>query len=93
MSEGALLWIFMGAGPILLGIFAQKQKGRTGAGWWFLTLVVMIIFYLATDVFARDLVARHGDVVAGLSGAILLGLLPMMIIVATLPKRKNESSN
>jgi hypothetical protein len=89
-SEGILLWLFLGAAPVVLGIVAQKQKGRTGAAWWFLTFVLMIFFYLATDLFASDLVATYGSIVAGISGAILFGLVPMSIIVATLPARRPD---
>jgi len=29
------------SGPILLGLMAQRVKARTGARWWFLSLVLM----------------------------------------------------
>jgi hypothetical protein len=44
-GERQLLWMVLGSIPMLVGVIAQRLKGRTGAAWWFLAFVVMLFFY------------------------------------------------
>jgi hypothetical protein len=77
-GETATFAMVMFSGPVLIGLMAQRVKGRTGALWWFLSLVVMFIAnLLAGGGASSDILAR----------TIMFGALPMVIIVATLPRR------
>ena len=87
-GERQILWLVSGSIPILIGVIAQRLKGRTGAAWWFLGVVVTLFFYLVSAVFFGPSMPEFSDVIVGTSGALLFGALPLLIIVATLPRRK-----
>jgi hypothetical protein len=81
-GERVMYWEILLSIPVILGVIAQRIKGRTGAAWWFFTFVLMLVFYLITDV------SMNHKAFTGLSGALLFGALPMAIIVATLPRKQ-----
>ena len=87
-GERQILWLVFGSIPILIGVIAQRLKGRTGAAWWFLGVVVTLFFYLVSAVFFGPSMPEFSDVIVGTSGALLFGALPLLIIVATFPRRK-----
>ena len=86
---------------VAIGIQAQITKGRTGAGWGFLTFVVLFIIFItlwpnrtmmttqaqprATSTTSRDIFGPTGFAAAV---AIMLRAPLMAIIVSTLPKVK-----
>ena len=86
---------------VAIGIQAQITKGRTGAGWGFLTFVVLFIIFITlwpnrtmmtTNGQPRATPTTSGDIF-GPTGfaaavAIMLGGPLMAIIVGTLPKLK-----
>jgi hypothetical protein len=77
-GETAVFGAVMFSGPILIGLMALRVKGRTGVAWWLLSLIVMIVVnVLAGGGSSSDVLAR----------TIMFGALPMVIIVATLPRR------
>jgi hypothetical protein len=75
---------------VLVGFMAQKWKGRTGAAWWFLTMVLEALAYGLCVVAVANRPDLLRDPVTPISMAILsivLGAGPVAVIVATLPKR------
>jgi hypothetical protein len=66
------------SGPILIGLMAQRVKGRTGVAWWLLGLIVMVVV---------NVLAGGGSSSEVLARTIMFGALPMVIIVATFPRR------
>ena len=82
-SDGIVAWTIMGSLPILIGMIAQRMKGRSGVAWWLLSLVVMSLFYAVSAVYF--LARGERTLYSGLGGALLLGALPLLIIVALLP--------
>jgi hypothetical protein len=77
-GETGVFGMVMISGPILLGLMAQRMKGRTGAAWWLVSFVVMcMVNVLAGGGANADVLAR----------TMMFGALPMVIIIATLPQR------
>ena len=76
-GETAVFGAVMFSGPILIGLMAQRVKGRTGVAWWLLSLMVMVVVNVLAGGSSSDVLAR----------TIMFGALPMVIIVATLPRR------
>ena len=94
MSAWIGLGIFFGA-AFLVGVLAQTWKNRTGAAWFFLTLLVEFIFVLtAWFIQYPEALSEHSaGVVLNTSfffGTSIGGFI-MYLIVATLPKRKVAS--
>ncbi len=83
-GDGIVAWTVMGSLPILIGLIAQRMKGRSGAAWWLLSLVLMSIFYAITAVSLLTLSEK--TLYKGLTGALLLGALPTLIFVILLPR-------
>ena len=85
------LGLFFGA-AFLVGTLAQKWKGRTGAAWFFLTLVLEFIFVMFAWMvqYPGDLAISSVDIIltSSLTAGALFGALPMLLIIATLPKRE-----
>jgi hypothetical protein len=74
----AVFGMVMVGGPLLIGLIAQRVKGRTGAVWWLFSSVIMMVV---------NVLAGGGASSEVLAKVILFGALPMSIIVATLPRR------
>jgi uncharacterized membrane protein YhaH (DUF805 family) len=81
-------WTVMGSLPIVIGLIAQRMRGRSGAAWWLLSLMVMSVFYAVSAVYLLSMGER--TLYSGLGGAIL-GSLPLLIIVALLPRLPRRS--
>lgn len=83
-GDGIIACIVMGSLPILIGMIAQRMRGRSGAAWWLLSLALMSVFYA---VFAVSLLTMSQKTLyKGLAGALLLlGALPVLVIVVLLP--------
>ena len=75
----------MGSLPVLIGMTAQRMRGRSGAAWWLLSLVLMSTCYAVSAVYLLTMGER--TLYSGLGGAMLLGALPLLIIVTLLPRR------
>ena len=84
-GDGIVAWTVMGSLPVLIGMIARRTRGRSGAAWWLLSLVVMSVFYAVSAVYLLTMDER--TLYSGLGGAMLLGALPLLIIVALLPRR------
>lgn len=75
----------------LIGWLAQRWKGRTGALWGFVSLLIMIptwvVIYFSTAMFSPELYAREeGWYALGILVSGGIGLI-MSLVVATLPKK------
>lgn len=88
-GDGIVAWTVMGSLPILIGMIAQLMKGRSGAAWWLLSLVLMSVFYAISAV--SLLTMSEKTLYKGLGGALLLGALPVLIIVVLLPRLPRRS--
>ena len=55
------------------------MRGRSGAAWWLLSLVLMSTCYAVSAVYLLTMGER--TLYSGLGGAMLLGALPLLIIV------------
>ena len=84
-GDGIVVWTVMGSLPLVIGMMAQRMRGRSGAAWWLLSSVVMSVFYAVSAVYLLRMGER--TFYSGLGGAMLLGALPLLIIVAFLPRR------
>jgi hypothetical protein len=78
-AEIAMFGTVVFSGPILLGIMAQRTRGRTGAAWWLLSTIAVLV---------ANLIGGGGSTPEALSYTILLGIAPMAIIIWSLPRRK-----
>jgi len=90
-TNGMLLSLFIAA--VFVGWVAQAWKKRTGAAWWLLTMVVQF-FVLVLCVVAAPRAhlypsSPNWSIVLTLA-TITLGTFPMLLIVATLPRRYHE---
>ena len=81
-------WTVMGSLPIVIGLIAQRMRGRSGAAWWLLSQTVMSVFYAVSAVYLLSMGER--TLYSGLGGA-MLGALPLLIIVALLPRLPQRS--
>ena len=45
-GETAVFAMVMIGGPLLIGLISQRVKGRTGAVWWLLSLILMMVVNL-----------------------------------------------
>ena len=88
-GDGIVAWTVMGSLPVLIGMIAQRMRGRSGAAWWLLSLVVMSAFYAVSAVYLLPMGER--TFYSGLGGAMLLGALPLLIIVVLLPRLPRRS--
>jgi hypothetical protein len=84
-GDGIVAWTVMGSLPVLIGMVAHRMRGRSGAAWWLLSLVVMSVFYAVSAVDLLTMGVR--TLYSGLGGAMLLGALPLLIIVTRVPRR------
>jgi len=82
-GETVVFWLVLGCVPIELGTIAQTWKGRTGAAWWLLSLIVMLLSYFVT---AASYAGPDARMTTYLAGALVLGALPMALIIASLPR-------
>jgi hypothetical protein len=88
-GNSIMVLTILGSMPILIGFMAQRTRGRTGAAWWFLSLVVMTFFYFLIGMLGSIGSSGEGDAVnTGLAGAVLFGALPLSIVVYSLPRRR-----
>jgi len=90
--DGIFVWTVMGSLPVLIGMMAHRMRGRSAVAWWLLSLVVMSLFYAVSAVYLLSMGER--TLYSGLGGALLLGAIPLLLIVALLrrlptPKRSN----
>jgi len=69
-----MLLVILGGVPLLIGVGAQRMRGRTGIAWALLAFVVMFSMFHITGY--------------NLVSTFLYGALPVVLIVATLPNRK-----
>ena len=83
--EGIIAWTVMGSLPVLIGVTAQRMRGRNCAAWCLLSLTVMSVLYAVSAVYLLRMGER--TFYSGLGGATLLGALPLLIMVALLPRR------
>lgn len=83
--------------PILIGIMAQKGKGRTGALWGFITLVIIFVWFsivLMSTISLRE-APGYGDLIDEFVFALIVGapvFVIMAIIVATLPNKNKPTT-
>lgn len=87
-----MTFIAMVITSVLIGWFAQAKKGRTGAIWGFITMLVLIptwlVIYFATAVADRSLY-KSGEDWWTLAIVVCVGTgIVMVLIVATLPKKR-----
>jgi peptidoglycan/LPS O-acetylase OafA/YrhL len=83
-GDSIFVWTVMGSLPILIGMMAQWMRGRSAVAWWLLSLVVMTLFYAVSAVYLLRMGER--TLYSGLGGALLLGAIPLVVIVALLPR-------
>ncbi len=57
-SMSALIGLIIGS--VLIGVFAQREKGRTGAGWAALTFLIGVAWWLFFEI-ALTLAGSSGD--------------------------------
>jgi hypothetical protein len=88
-GDGIVAWTVMGSLPVLFGVIAQRTRGRSGAAWSLLSLVVMSVFYAVSAVYL--LTVDKITLYSGLGGAMLLGALPLLLIVVLLPRLPRRS--
>jgi uncharacterized protein YneF (UPF0154 family) len=88
----AFLSMFIAA--VLVGFMAQRWKGRTGAAWWFLTMVLQLLaqlciaYWVVGDATHRELLQGPPiGLAAFVTLSIVLGAGAAAVIVATLPNR------
>ena len=85
--------ILMVVTSVLVGWLAQVKKGRTGAFWGFLTMVILaptwFVLYLGTAMVQPGL--YKADEAWWALAILVCGLIgiAMALIVASLPKRSN----
>ena len=83
-GDSIFVWTVMGSLPILIGMMAQWMRSRSAVAWWLLSLVVMTLFYAVSAVYLLRMGER--TLYSGLGGALLLGAIPLVVIVALLPR-------
>ncbi|CTQ53543.1 hypothetical protein LP7551_02067 [Roseibium album] len=88
-----LVFLVYLAVPILIGIMAQKWKGRIGAAWGLMTLCLMLVIgFLITGSFVMEILELFpfDDMTISVSKLLLIAgstLVVMGLIVATLRHR------
>ena len=88
-SDTVVLLLALASVPVLIGLISQRLKGRTGAFWSFLSLEVIFSICLFFAAFLGGLIdPGQKPLLVGVSGVILFGLLPLLVIVATGPRRQ-----
>ena len=89
-SDVIIFLAVLGSGPILIGLISQRMKGRSGATWcWVLSLAALFFFFLFFVSCINGAISDPGQrpLFVGLSGAILFGVMPLLIIVSTSQRR------
>ena len=91
-----MTFLMMLATSFLIGLQAQKTKGRTGATWGFITLFLLLptwfLIYICTSMVDPTIWATDvGWCSSALLVCIFVGGL-MSAVVATLPKKSPGSS-
>jgi hypothetical protein len=91
-----MIFICWLAVAVLIGMYAQKGRGRTGAAWAFLAAIFYLLAWLMTDAAAMsDPHLAHDpntEKAVDLLSAILVAIV-MFPIVWTLPdKRRHQDS-
>jgi hypothetical protein len=88
-SDAVVFLAVLGSGPILIGLITQRMKGRSGAAWWFLCLVALFFFFPFFATSFSGVINDPGQkpLLIGLSGAILFGVMPLVVIVFTSQRR------
>jgi hypothetical protein len=88
-SDTVIFLMVLASVPILIGLITQRMKGRTGVAFWSLSLEAMFSIFLFFVAFLSGLVEPgQKPLLVGLSGAILFGVLPLLVILFTRPRRK-----
>jgi len=79
----------LGSGPILIGLITQRIKARSGAAWWFLSLVALFYFLPFFAASFSGVINNPGQkpLFVGISGAMLFGVIPLVVIVFTSQRR------
>ena len=88
-GDSIVAWTIMGSLPVLIGMIARRMRGRSGAAWWLLSSVLMSTCYAVSAVYLLTIGER--TLYSGLGDAMLLGALPLLIIVALLPRLPRRS--
>ena len=57
-GDAIAAWTVMGRLPILIGLIARRMRGRSGAAWWLLSLVLMSAFYAVSAVYLLSMGER-----------------------------------
>jgi hypothetical protein len=87
-SDVIVLVMVLGSVPILVGLISQRMKGRTGAAWLFLSLEVVFCIVLFFAAFLTGVVEPgQKPLLVGLSGIILFGAVPLVVVMATRQRR------
>jgi hypothetical protein len=89
-SDAIVFLAILSSGPILIGLITQRMKGRSGATWcWFLSLAALLFFLPFFVSCFSGAISNPGQKLlsVGLSGAILFGVMPLVIIVFTSQRR------
>jgi glucose-6-phosphate-specific signal transduction histidine kinase len=88
-SDTVVFLMVLASVPILIGLITQRMKGRTGVAFWSLSLEAMFAIFLFFVAFLSGLVEPgQKPLLVGLSGAILFGVLPLLVVLFTRPRRK-----
>jgi len=90
-----MTFLILLAGAVLVGIYAQLGKGRTGAAWAFLTLIFGGVVWLFIRV-APDHGPRIAEDTYHIAMAVMaagIEVVVMGLITATLPRRRSTTSS
>lgn len=85
--------------PILIGCLAQLWKGRTGALWGFLTLLLMTLIWMLTAASGVqttreiDYASLEVRQLVNMLTVTSITLVIMGLVVATLPTRKEPKTS
>lgn len=76
---------------ILIGVYAQKGKGRTGAFWGIAGFVFWWLLYFLTYLSASDIIdASDSGRIAGFLTPSFVTLVVFCLLIMTLPNKKKE---
>jgi hypothetical protein len=79
---------------VLIGWLAQSWKGRTGALWFVISAIVlfgiMFLLFVSVQMHNPDLLNKESGIIAWTLMTNVIGGAIMLLVVATLPKRKPQ---
>lgn len=81
--------------PVLAGVLAQRWKGRLGVVWGGAVLLLELAVFAFAGVVAHGDTALSGSPYLGIAlvlGAVIVGGLPGLAIVATLPRKRPRAA-